>query len=309
MESPDYSVTRRAAGIHKSVKACEVCGSITAAQHSAREMMFGFKDQFVYHECLGCGRLRLPSIPDLSRYYPGDYYSLVAGGTLKEYIKFSALRLGIVTNLFVHHIIKLAGLKRHMRILDVGGGDGSLVRDLRACGYTRAMSIDPFLSKETSYSKRAPLSDMQGPWDRIMFNHSLEHIDDQAQALRDSSRHLSNEGKIIVRVPVVNWAWRHYGVNWVQLDCPRHIAVHTPVSMSKMAASAGLAIESVIYDSTALQFWGSELYISGIPLVQGQKNLKTHFKKEQLNKFEQEAALLNQEGKGDQAAFLLTRHR
>ena len=62
---------------------CEICGSGQSATHHTREMMLGLGDRFDYSECLGCGRLRLLNPPpDLSRYYPADYYSFAPRGAI-----------------------------------------------------------------------------------------------------------------------------------------------------------------------------------------------------------------------------------
>lgn len=42
----------------------------------AREMMFGFLDEFVYFQCSNCGCLQIYDIPpNFSKYYPPEYYS------------------------------------------------------------------------------------------------------------------------------------------------------------------------------------------------------------------------------------------
>jgi len=34
---------------------------------------------------------------------------------------------------------------------------------------------------------------------------------------------LSDEGTLLIRIPVMDcFAWKEYGVNWFQLDAPRH---------------------------------------------------------------------------------------
>ena len=59
--------------------ACPVCGCPAASSHVVKEMMFGTREEFVYHECSGCGGLHLHDIPDdLGRYYPDGYYSMAA---------------------------------------------------------------------------------------------------------------------------------------------------------------------------------------------------------------------------------------
>jgi hypothetical protein len=55
---------------------CQICGNARDNRlHRAREMMLGLRDEFEYVECAACSTLQIKAIPDLSRYYPRDYYS------------------------------------------------------------------------------------------------------------------------------------------------------------------------------------------------------------------------------------------
>jgi len=56
---------------------CRVCEATAQGRtHIAREMMYGFRDEFEYYECPVCGCLQIQQVPsDLSKYYPRDYYS------------------------------------------------------------------------------------------------------------------------------------------------------------------------------------------------------------------------------------------
>src|SRR5262245_41013412 len=55
---------------------CLYCGARESRDFKAREMMFGFREEFNYRECLGCGCLQLLDVPsDLARYYPPHYGS------------------------------------------------------------------------------------------------------------------------------------------------------------------------------------------------------------------------------------------
>ena len=60
-------------------KVCRICGNTEKNLiHKAQEMMFGTRDEFDYLECSACGTLQIVEIPDLSCYYPRDYYSFVS---------------------------------------------------------------------------------------------------------------------------------------------------------------------------------------------------------------------------------------
>ena len=110
--------------------------------------------------------------------------------------------------------------------------------------------------------------------------------------------------------PVIDsWAWENYGVNWVQIDAPRHFFVHSRKSIKLLAEKVGLTVKKIIYDSTELQFWGSEQYKGDIPLeVENSYSInpsKSIFSKKKIKMFEKKAKKLNSKGRGDQAIFYL----
>jgi len=291
---------------------CEICGGGQSAIHQTREMMLGLGDRFDYSECLECGRLRLLNPPsDLSRYYPSDYYSFAprgAWGTLKTFLyRVAPLRalLAAVHPVFILDLIKTLDLRPSMRILDVGGGNGAMAKELRDSGFKRALCVDRFASEETDYCRRATLSAIDGRWDVIMFHHSFEHMEDQAGTLAMVKSKLAPGGICLLRIPVVSWAWKRYGVDWVQLDAPRHACLHTTRSLELIAREAGFQIAKTIYDSRDFQFWGSELYRAEVPLIEGKKDLLRRFGRKQMQSFAIQAKELNQRGEGDQAAFIL----
>jgi hypothetical protein len=303
--------------------ACEFCGSTDFTSHHAREMMHGFRDEFEYLECKSCGCMKIASVPgDLARYYPADsYYSYAVNQSLRTRLGRYRLRMA-VNNSWIGRIlasikrlqtldwIRMFGLERNMRILDVGSGGASFVRDLRSAGFTGALGLDPFIAQDIHDEnglvvKKAYLSDVGGEWDRVTFHHSLEHIADQIGTLVMVRGKLSHTGQCIVRIPLVNWAWQHYGTDWVQLDAPRHLCVHTEKSFHMAVAKAGLRVTRIIYDSDEFQIWASELYRKNIPLQDGLKDRAKYFSSPQLLEFRRRANELNTQGLGDQAVFFL----
>jgi hypothetical protein len=65
---------------------------------------------------------------------------------------------------------------------------------------------------------------------------------------------------------VDSWAYRHYGLNWVQWDPPRHLYLFSRQNMPRFAELLDLRLVCLHDDSTGLQFWGSERYRQGLPL-------------------------------------------
>ena len=203
------------------------------------------------------------------------------------------------------------------RILDVGSGAGGYLRDLGDLGFRDVLGIDPGLPEDVVHDNgvrilRRSLPETDGPFDLIMFHHSFEHVPDPATVLRQTVERLAPNGTCLLRMPTVSSeAWGCYGVNWVQLDAPRHLVLHSDDSIRILAEQVGLAVSEVIDDSTAFQFWGSEQYARNIPLnapnSYGEDPEGSPFSREDIDGFVRRAAEVNARRRGDQAAYYLKR--
>lgn len=315
---------------------CRICGYNKDNKiYLAKEMMFGFRDKFEYLECGQCGCLEIVNAPaDMSRYYPPNYYSF---GQIsykhhplkillkKELIKYKVFKqnslLGRILSLKYREPedfypwAEKTKLNFNSAILDVGCGSGELLLKLRKSGFTNISGIDPFIEKEINYDGgvtvyKKSLNEVTGQYDLIIFNHALEHMPKQKEALQLAYSLLKRGGCILVRVPVAGtYAWKTYGVNWVQLDAPRHLFIHTVASMKLLAAQVGFKRVDTVFDSWDLQFWGSEQYLKDIPLRDkrsyGELYDESLFTKKQIQDFRGMAKALNKQNDGDAAAFYL----
>jgi cyclopropane fatty-acyl-phospholipid synthase-like methyltransferase len=214
--------------------------------------------------------------------------------------------------------LRLLELKKHMRILDVGCGSGAMIYTLGSLGFARVLGIDPFIDEDRVYGngteiRKQSLSELDERFDVIMFHHSFEHMDDPASILGNVARLLDDGGTCVINTPNANSdAWENYGTDWVQLDAPRHLFIHSPEGLAGLATRAGLEVRDVRWNSTAFQFWGSEQYRLGIPL----NDPKSHavdtatspFSAEQIRLWDARARELNEARRGDQfAAYLVKR--
>jgi len=115
---------------------------------------------------------------------------------------------------------------------------------------------------------------------------------------------LKFERYLLIRIPVTSsYAWKHYGVNWMQLDPPRHLYLYSPKSLEILASKAGFIVEDIVFDSSEYQFIGSELYQRDIPLMAGWN--QEIYSKAEVENFRLQAQKLNSTGEGDQACFYL----
>ena len=310
---------------------------------AVRENMFGIAEDFDYAVCADCGSLALISLPDdMTSYYPTNYYSvdldpepalgapgvrqfaqLVTGSVLWGRGVVSGAATAVIprrqlrTLVSVLHSIKRAGLVngKQTRVLDVGCGSGMLVFALGLAGVKDVTGVDPFLSEERDLStggrlRRLDLIEVEGRFDLIMFHHSFEHVPDPEASLRGALGRLTPGGRVLIRMPTPSsQAFEMYGAAWVQLDAPRHLVVLSRRGLGTLCERVGARVVSVDDDSTGFQFWGSEQYLRGIPLMDGQSVMvrprDAPFPKAQLQGWEKQAVALNKAGRGDQAAWVI----
>lgn len=318
---------------------CKICNTSLTKTFIVREMMLGLRNEFKYMECSNCGCLQLVDIPnDLSFYYPKNYYSLDDSpeihfrGKLKKILK--SIRdnylitgkgfLGLFIQLvYPNKSIELSnfrkvGFRLTDKILDVGSGSGIIPYVFFNAGFKNIEGIDPFLSGDIIYKnglriRKGDFLNLQGNgWDKIMYNHSFEHLSNPIEHLNKVYNSLKQNGVCIIRIPTVSsFAWNKYGVNWVQLDAPRHFFLYSIESMKILADKCGFKISSISFESTSFQFLGSEQYVKNISL-KGDPNSyfngnNSLFTNDELRKFEQLSKQMNENKNGDSIAIVLNK--
>lgn len=103
----------------------------------------------------------------------------------------------------------------------------------------------------------------------------------------------------MIRTPVVPcYAFRKYKEYWVQIDAPRHQFIFSKKAMEMLAEDAEFQLHDVLYDSYEIQFWGSEQYMRGIPLMDKRSyriNPKASmFTNEKIREFKRRGGELNE---------------
>ncbi len=322
---------------------CRICCAVgNHPTFVGREMMFGTREEFEYFQCNSCGCLQIAGIPhDLGQFYPTSYYSLTAPSRnqssplramllkqrfrnavfgrgyklnqlLSNWIKMPELRVDTV--LPVVKVLQQAGIRNFSaRFLDVGCGSGSLwLANLRTMGFRQLFGADPFINSDVNCDGitifKRQLNEMTGSFDFITFHHSLEHIPDQEAALASACRLLAPNGVILVRIPIVSsYSWRHYRTNWVEMDPPRHLYLHSRESIRFLAEKLGLNLYATICDSLDLEFYGSEQYLRGIPLTAKNSYWLNHdnqiFTQEEIESFKNMARQVNEQDECGRACF------
>lgn len=313
---------------------CKVCGNETNNKlHQVKEMQLGLRNVFTYLECGKCGCMQLLEIPsDLGKYYPNEgYYSFNRGLDLrvkadtlrtikgayliygKNKLAGSLLSIGYKAPDY-YAWMKNAGVQYDDAILDVGTGNGSLLLDLFKIGFTNLTGIDPFIDKDLDYGAvkiyKKSIFETTGQFDYIMLHHAFEHMDKPLQVLQQLFKLLKKGKYLLIRTPVMGgYGWKKYAVNWMDLDAPRHIYIHTLKSMELLATQAGFELQKTIFDGNYMSLIGSDQYAKDIALPDAKSYMvnkaTSGYSKQDIKEFKRINLQNDKDRESDQAAFYL----
>jgi SAM-dependent methyltransferase len=323
---------QKSPGLVSNAKACRICSNAWANRlHTAREMMFGFREEFVYLECGRCGCLQLLTLPpDMGKYYPPNYYSYQGHSALKAALRrhWSAYAFGrfapvgwLLSKLFFPNLPMMAVRRLapsvESRILDVGCGSGALLQDMSHLGFRSLTGADPFIAEDLAFPGgvkilKRELGQLRDEFDLIMLHHSFEHMERPWAMMGEIARLLAPDGTVMLRIPVASSAaWKRYGVNWFGLDAPRHIYLHTASSVKILAEGAGLETVKAWQETDEQVFFASEAYQQDIPMADKRFPRRNVFdrllKWDQTRRYRREAEQADQRLEGDAVCFLLRR--
>lgn len=255
---------------------CRICNTYSNDKIVLKEKMFGINETYLYFICPNCDCIQIQDIPvDLSKYYPKNYYSFTETEKpkLKKEIKnliyraisFFKRDFHMRPSFFDYGILYK---DKDKRILDIGCGNGDLLKEMRSYGFTRLTGSDPFIDKELDQRSikiiKNSLNEIKDKYDIIMSHHSLEHMVDPLDFFQNISRLLSSSGKLILRIPIYpNFIWEKYKTEWIQLDAPRHIFTFSLKAIKLLCAKSNLKIVKIVYDNHAWSLASTEYCLNG----------------------------------------------
>ncbi len=233
---------------------CPACGSrqqdptVILRGH---DRLTGAAGEFAVLACPACGlAFTQPRLEpeDFATYYPDSYsaYEPNAGARPSLGERLGALHREAIIRYGPYREV----WKRPPgRLLDVGCGVGDLAAAFGRHGW-EACGLEPS-SQAAEHARAAGVDAVAGtladaPWpdghfDAIVFNHSLEHVSDPAEAVAAAARLLRPGGLLAIAVPNFgSWQRRLFGSAWFQLDLPRHLQHFDRGSLTALVSRAGL---------------------------------------------------------------------
>lgn len=138
--------------------------------------------------------------------------------------------------------------KDNSRLLDVGCGNGDSLYGLGNLGFaTFGCDLD---AKAVENARRlganvavGDLRDIKYPdnkFDRILYNHVIEHTREPLETLMEIHRVLNYDGQLVITTPnSLSLGHSIFKENWRGLETPQHLQIFSPQSLKKVCLDAG----------------------------------------------------------------------
>lgn len=246
---------------------CPACEGELADLPAIRgsDRLHGLPGSFEVRTCPACGSGRtypLVAPEDLGTLYPSAYnaYRLPAGGAAR--LAATALFQWRYRSALGRPPLSALRDRGPGRLLDVGGGRGDLGVVLTPRGW-QVVCLDPSQDACDEAAERGVTSirgtltggqdgDLAGPFDAIVFQHSLEHVTEPLADLAAARDLLRPGGLVLVSLPnFSSWQRRRFGANWFHLDLPRHRSHFSEHGIALALERAGLSVSDVATSTSA----------------------------------------------------------
>jgi len=238
---------------------CKICGqTVNLLLKNLFDDRHGYPGKFDIYRCSACGFCQTnPEIPEdrigdiYTQYYPRK--SIIDVESLKKQSvqlpSKKAMWLEGVDNTAHYHI------KSGTRVLDIGCGDCTSIREINAMG-AEGYGVEPDrnikpivdalgLNVHLGLFFEIPYQD--NFFDYITMSQVLEHIPDPIELLKSLRRILKDGGQVIIGVPNVESRLRKkYGARWLNWHVPYHINYFSRRSLHTLAEKSGYRVSKTL---------------------------------------------------------------
>ncbi|MHC4745667.1 MAG: class I SAM-dependent methyltransferase [Planctomycetota bacterium] len=240
----------------------------------AVDRLHGYPGTFEYVKCRKCGLVYMnPQIAadQIIKFYPSDYAPHQPKSRDRKEdihkVRRKAKKSPILSA--IHNKLSQGG-----RLLDVGCGSGAFLNNVRLVTGCEVCGVD-FSDAAAGTAKQEYGIDVfvgslpESPYPESHFDiitawSSLEHVNNPAQVL----------AKVVDLLRPNGWCWcvirtpnfrsfnaRLFKAKWYHLDCPRHLYIYTPQTITRLMKKSGLLVRKVFHDRTSKGIVGSLQYV------------------------------------------------
>jgi len=260
---------------------CDLCGGDNRKfLFNARDRLHGFEGTFSYVSCTECGLVYMNpriSSDDIGKFYPPDYgpHQAKLGKRqqnphiLKTELKKKPLSVAICDK-----------LRQNNRLLDVGCGNADFLYAIKTMMGCSVYGVDNSKVAAKTAKENYGIDIFTGTilecpfpddyFDVITAWWYLEHVPNPSEVLRKMSVLLKQDGYCVIGVPNIDsFAARTFKGKWYHLDCPRHLHIYSPDTITRLLDKTGFVVAKKIFDKTPWGLFRSLRYYFGddnIPL-------------------------------------------
>lgn len=142
-------------------------------------------------------------------------------------------------------------LQKSSKILEVGCGGGSLLKELQQKGYKNAGGLD-ISKKAVAVCKKRGVKNVKvadavatgysaGSMDAVIASDVLEHIENEEKALKEWNRILKKGGKLLLFSPAFNFLWSEHDL------ANKHYRRYEAGNLAKLLKKNGFEVERLGY--------------------------------------------------------------
>lgn len=234
---------------------CKVCHNKDNLEIiEAKELFIGTREVFPYLYCNQCGSLSIKETPQnlqkLYAKYPAFDFSQTATRNWRQFLRaYTIFKNNALARLFLNFFdswedlafksLHGLGLNKTMSILDVGCGNGILIKTLKCFGFHNLTGIDPHLkhsSEEPGFRLlKTSIEHLNEQFDLIMCHHSFEHVEDVYATAKYLDTLTKPGGMLIIRIPnIESYSFRKFKGFWHGIHAPFHFTLPSFQGMKKI---------------------------------------------------------------------------